>query len=562
MSVPVSDLLIENIRIVDVGTLQLQWGWLAVKDGRIVLVSGEGDAKDLPVAKQVIDAGGMYAVPTLIDAHMHIESSFTTPRRFVEAALPAGTGAVLADPHEIANAAGSAGVAWLVEEAADLPMDIYFALPSCVPATDASLESSGAVFGVTELENLASRYPGRFIALGEVMDFTALLQPESRLTPILAWAKQRRLLIDGHCPSLTPRQRQLYFSHGIMTDHTLAFPEKIRSELSMGVWVQLQEKSVTAANIAALAELPLEHVVFITDDHAPSQFVHGHLNAVVRKAISLGFDPLQAIASATIRPARYLGLRDAGILAPGFWANFFLTADLNRLEPEQVYYRGRPAAQWLSEQNGPSKPFAATAMHIPQITAGDLQIDAAGPIPVIVSNGENTATQLEWLDWQGDPWQDPLPDDYAWCLSVGRHQPHKEIGLCLLRGFGPREGALAATVAHDSHNVVAVGHFPDLTAAVAALDTIGGGFAAVVQDVVKASIPLPTAGLLSDEPPAEIAALFAAFEQQMQVQGITHARALTFFIMLSLTVSPYYKLTTKGVVDVQARTILWHHKQV
>ncbi|WP_461367592.1 amidohydrolase family protein [Candidatus Darwinibacter acetoxidans] len=262
-------LVVRNIQLVNVGTLSVEPAWVAVSDGRIAYVGRSGEP--IPEAEVIIDGEGDYLVPSLIDAHMHIESSFTTPRRFVEAALPAGTGTILSDPHEIANVAGVEGVDWIVRASEGLPMDIYFALPSCVPATNTELETPGADLRLEQLQELYARHPERFIALGEVMDFTALLDPNSRLHPILDWAKERRLVIDGHCPSLPPEDRQVYFSHGIMADHTITNPEKITSELAMGVWVQLQEKSVTQENVEALQKLPMEQVLLITDDYAPSR---------------------------------------------------------------------------------------------------------------------------------------------------------------------------------------------------------------------------------------------------------------------------------------------------
>lgn len=551
-------LVVRNIQLVNVGTLSVEPAWVAVSDGRIAYVGRSGEP--IPEAEVIIDGEGDYLVPSLIDAHMHIESSFTTPRRFVEAALPAGTGTILSDPHEIANVAGVEGVDWIVRASEGLPMDIYFALPSCVPATNTELETPGADLRLEQLQELYARHPERFIALGEVMDFTALLDPNSRLHPILDWAKERRLVIDGHCPSLPPEDRQVYFSHGIMADHTITNPEKITSELAMGVWVQLQEKSVTQENVEALQKLPMEQVLLITDDYAPSRFAQGHINTVVRKAIALGLDPLQAIASTTVRAARFLGLRDVGIISPGYWANFWTTESLQELVPKRVFYRGRDVRAWLEELPTMELDPVGGPMHIPAISPEDLTIATEGPLPALVSNGETTTTQLGWVDWQGHPYTDPLPPGYAWCLATTRHSPNKEVALCLLKNYGPQRGAIASTVAHDSHSVIAVGQFPDLLTAISELARLQGGFVAVEQGQVTAKVHLPYAGLLSDEPAAQIAEQVRQFEEEMSRLGVVHERALVFFTVLSLTVSPYYKLTPKGVIDVQKREIIWRHR--
>lgn len=577
------DCLVYNVKIVDVGLLEVRQGWFGIREGRVWHVGTGNPKARCQQSKHGVDGHGQYAVPSLIDAHMHIESSFVTPRRFVEAAVPAGTGCILADPHEIANVAGIEGIKYLVESSKNLPMDIFFAIPSCVPATSVELETPGAVFDLSEVRQVR-KLSSRFIALGEVMDYVSLLQPDSRASRVLQWARAEGLIIDGHCPSLTGLDRQTYFARGVQADHTLMWPEKIREEVSAGIWVQLQEKSLIPENISVLKGLrDISRILLVTDDYSPSLFYTGHLNSIVRKAIKLGLEPLQAIAAATVRPARYLRLPDQGMIAPGKWANFFLTDDLTQLRPHQVYFRGKLVAeggilsQKLPEAVRPSAKLTHT-VHAPAVNAWTFTVplpDGCHRVPAVTSNGVNTETGLEEVTVRvrDGEFQFAEEDSLNLAAVLRRHGDAPGLdrscsarakasqegrpALCLLKGFGPRRGAIASTVAHDSHNLVVIGRSAvDMALAVNSVREQQGGMVAVVDGQVISRVELPIAGLLTDQPVWSVAESMAAFEQAMQELGVKHERALTFFIVFSLTVSPHYKLSDRGLVDVNQRRII------
>ena len=339
------DALLSNARIADVFRYRLFKGWIGIRDGRFVAVEA-GDAPGGIRAAESRDLAGRIVLPGLIDSHLHIESSLLTPRRFAEAVLPFGTTSILSDPHEVGNVAGEAGVKWMIAASQNLPLRIYHSIPSCVPATAPELEWTHEVFDAAAIRRLA-RQPS-VIALGEVMDYRGLLGPNERLQAIVAAARENKLIIEGHIPTLSGLELSQYLAHGISSDHTLTFAAKIQEQISKGLAVMLQTKSVTPENMAAVADLPdRSHIILVTDDIEPPLLTDGkgHLSRIVALAIECGMPPLEAIAAASIRPARYLGLRDHGAIAPGFLADFLVMDDIAAFPPAQVYVGGQAVAE-------------------------------------------------------------------------------------------------------------------------------------------------------------------------------------------------------------------------
>ena len=358
------DLLLSNATVVDVFRLTTFRGWVGVKEGRFRYVEPGDPPADLQAARRE-DLAGRYLLPGLVDAHMHIESSLITPRRFAQAVLPQGTTAVLTDPHEVANVAGEEGVRWMVQASQGLPLRIYVAIPSCVPATSPELESTAGVFDGDVVAHLANE-PG-VIALGEVMDYRSVQARDPRLERIVRAARDAHLLIEGHVPLLSGTELSDYLSWQITSDHTLMSPAKIREETAKGVAVMFQAITIDRANIAAAMELPEHaHILLVTDDVEPGLLPEGHLSRVVRIAIEAGMPPLQALASATIRPARYLGLRDLGAIAPGYRADWLVADDVIAFPPREVWvsgqcvavdgqYRGDPLPELTASVSRPCK---------------------------------------------------------------------------------------------------------------------------------------------------------------------------------------------------------------
>jgi adenine deaminase len=560
------DTLFTNARIVDVFRLRTFAGWFGVRGERFLFVE-EGAPPAGLAAKQTVDLGGAFVAPGLIDSHMHIESSLLTPRRFAEAVIPHGTTALLADAHEVGNVAGEAGIAWMVQAGNDTPMRIFHALPSCVPATSPEIESTAQVFGAAEIERMLAL--PRVIALGEVMDYRGLLGQSPRLPPLVAAARRTGVRIEGHIPTLTGMELSEYLSHGVQSDHTLTFPAKILEQLSKGVTVMLQAKSLTPENMACVNGLADRNgIVLVTDDVEPNLLREGHLTRMIGLAVKSGLAPIEALASATIRPARYMGLHDLGGIAPGYLADFIVLDDLAAFPPRQVWVGGRrmavngkaldipvPAARPLPEFPALPGPLTAADFRLlPDAPAGRQQRTANA---VVVVNQTNSITRLE-----------PVPvtvedgfarfaegDGLSLVAVFARRGGARSVGV--IKNVGIDVGAAASSMAHDSHNLLVVGR--DVAAMARAANAVfemGGGVAVDDGLGVVAGLHLPVFSLISDEHAETVAAELDAVELALRGLGMKSQRPFLQLSLLALSVSPYYKFSDKGVVDTEARALL------
>ena len=558
------DLLLVNARIADVFRCRLFEGWVGIRDGRFITVEA-GAAPQHIQAAETRDLGGRIVMPGLIDSHMHIESSLLTPRRFAEAVLPFGTTTILSDPHEVGNVAGEDGVKWMIAASQNLPLRIYHSIPSCVPATSPEIEWTHQVFDAAAIQRLA-KLPS-VIALGEVMDYRGLLGPNERLRAIVRAAKAQNLLIEGHIPTLAGMELSQYLAHGISSDHTLTFAAKIQEQISKGLAVMLQTKSVTPENVAAIAQLPdRSHIILITDDIEPSLLADGHLSRIVTLAIDCGMPPLEALAAATIRPARYLGLRDHGAIAPGFLADFLVMDGIAAFPPAQVFVGGQAVAQAgamtaaISREN-PAQP---SYPGIPgSFAADDFKLDsqgASGPVQaqvVALQNKRSTLTKLTRMTLTLQDGHALLQDNDGLALAsvIARDKSSRTVGL--IANTGLQQGAWASSVAHDCHNLLVIGCSPAAMASAAnAVHAMGGGVAVAAREGLKAALPLPYFGLLSDEPVAAVAAGLIAVEDAMRSIGAHQTRPFLTFSIMSLSVSPYAKFTDKGLVDTESRQLI------
>lgn len=569
------DLLITNASIVDVVTQGTYRGWLAIRDGRFVEVE-EGDAPAPGVihAREAVDAGGAFVQPGMLDVHMHIESSLVTPRRFAEAALPHGTTTVLQDPHEVANVLGAAGIRWMVRASRGLPMRVFSAISSCVPATSADIETPNAAITPDEVRELA-REDG-VLALGEMMDFQGLVAGDAHLAAMLQAAAESGLSLEGHVPSLAGVELSRYVAYGIRSDHTLMTPEKLREQLRKGLWVMVQEKSLTPEVVASIRALPDRgRVLLITDDVMPNRLLGGHLSRLVQRAVELGWDPIDAIASATVRPAAYLGLHDLGQVTPGARADFVVTEALATYPPREVFVGGvrvaereRTVVSSVPTGEVPAPAGLAQAFDGGWLRAASFGFGGNGGgadrvrARVVVVNDVNSFTTLEERDVV---LQDgvPLDEDLALACVLPRAalRPgaagHRPV-VCLVAGLGVRHGAYATSFAHDSHNVFVVGREPEaMLSATRAVLAAGGGMAfAVAAHEPPLVLPLPLAGLLSDEPVPWVARRFDALEGALRAAGMRARNPVLLLTLLPLSVSPDFKVSDKGVVDVQGRRVL------
>lgn len=561
------DLLMYGAQIADVFRLRVFDGWVGIRDGRFVYVE-EGTPPANIAAKEKRDLSKRVIVPGLIDAHMHIESSHLTPRRFAQAVLPHGTTTVLADAHEVANVAGEEGVRWMIHAAQNLPLRIFHAIPSCVPATSPDLEWTSAVFDANVIARLAHE-PG-VIALGEVMDYGAVLANNPRLRGLVEAAHDAGLIVEGHIPTLRGTDLSQYLAWRVTSDHTLTTPAKIREQISKGLAVMLQTKSCTPENLAAVMALAdRSRILLVTDDIEPSLLVKGHLSLIVNLAIDAGMPAIEAIASATIRPARYLNLRDLGGIAPGYRADFCVMDELAAFPPREVFVGGEHIASEgrLVACHLPASPAMPASVKLPGPFAREdflLNDTRTSHIPhndsiianaVVVKHATTSLTDLERVPVRLENGAPELDDTLALVAVIARDGSSKSIGI--VKDFGLRAGAVASSFAHDSHNLLVVGHDAnDMAIAANAVREMRGGVAVVREGKLGATLHLPVFGLISDAPLDEIVREFDGLEIALRDLGVAHQRPFLMLSLLALSVSPNFKFTDKGVIDTERRQLL------
>ena len=556
------DLVIKNVKIVNVFTESIVEGDVAVTGGAIAYIG----PIDFPyTANEEIDGAGRYAVPGFIDAHMHIESSMMAPARFAELVLACGTTTVAADPHEIANVCGAAGVRAMAEASANMPLHVLMMAPSTIPSAP-GLERSGWSLGEKEMEELLD-IPG-VAGMGELMDFNAVAGGDERILGVVEAARRRGVILDGHVPALTGARLQAFRATGVDADHTDMSLPRAKEKLAAGFSIQIQHSFLSEDLIAYVDQFPLQdRIMLITDDVPFVELVeHGHLNANVRRAIALGLRPLRAIRYATINAAARLRLYDRGAVSPGYRADILLMKDLEKIEPDMVFSDGELVAEngkclvRMDAYRFPEEFYHS--VHVLPLAAEDFALRAELPagaaealVHVLGCNEITTRTKNEtrWIPVRNGQL------DTAGLVKVGviyRHgygpekAPGKEVSLGLLAGFPAFRGALATTYAHDSHNLTVYGtDEEDMARAANRLLEIGGGLCAVQGGEVLAEVPLPVAGVLTEGEADELQEQFGAFFRAVERLGLRHANPMMFLTLMTLAVSPEIKCTDIGLVD-------------
>ncbi|MFZ0050322.1 MAG: adenine deaminase [Desulfobaccales bacterium] len=501
-----------------------------------------------------MEVRGSYILPGLIDGHLHLESSMLTPRELARALLPLGTTTVVADPHEIANVWGTAGLDYLLAASRGLPLDFFFMLPLCVPASP--LESAGAMLTADLLA--AYRRRPRVLGLAEVMNFPGVVSGEADLLRKLALFP--RGPVDGHAPLLSGKALSAYRLAGIGSDHECTQLDEAREKLSLGFYLMLREGSL-AKNLQdllpAVTAASLRRAMLVTDDCHPEDLLKGHLNALLKKAVSLGCDPLQAVTMATLNPAEYFRLGDRGGLAPGLKADLLVVGDLQGFQIQKVFKNGRLVAdggELLADLPSPEAAVPATTFRVREFplealsprTVGDL-VKVIGLIPgQLLTEKRVLPAPVKEGRLAADPGRDLLK-----LAVVERHHGSGNLGLGLVQGFAMRRGALASSVAHDSHNIVVVGALEsDMLLAVRRLTALGGGLVVVAAGQVLAELPLPIAGLMSPRPLEEVAAAYSRLKTAYRGLGGVLPDPFMALSFLALPVIPELKLTDLGLVDV------------
>ena len=542
-----ADLLLKNARLVNVFAGEIHPADIALAGGRVL---GWGAYQ----ARRTVDLEGRFVCPGLIDAHVHLESAMVRPAEFARAVVPHGTTAVVCDPHEIANVLGLDGVRYILEASEGLPLQVYVMAPSCVPATH--METAGAELTAADIEALW-RYE-RVIGLAEMMNFPGVLFRVPAVLEKIQAAGRRP--IDGHAPGLSGLDLNAYAAAGVRSDHESTMLEEAREKLRRGMHVMIREGS-TARNLRALLPVATagkaRYCHFCTDDRHPDTLLsEGHIDDVVRKAIAQGLDPVTAVQMATINTAEYFRLQHLGAVAPGYQADLLVLDDLERVQVAQVYARGELVAEggdFLSSAAALPQTAIPPSMHVDP-AATDLSI-AAGPgaarvVGIIPEQVVTEDLRLVPTTAGGQVVSDPERDLLKMAV-VERHRGTGNVGLGLVRGMGLRRGAIASSVAHDSHNLVLVGASDDdMRAALTAVVDMGGGQVVVADGEVHAACPLPIAGLMSDRPLEEVRDRVEALTHAAHALGCGLPDPLMTLSFLALPVIPALKLTDKGLVDV------------
>ncbi|MHB1390538.1 MAG: adenine deaminase [Thermoleophilia bacterium] len=545
-----ADLVLRNARVVDVLAGDIVTTDVAVHAG---VVAGLGSYE----GETVIDLEGRYLCPGFIDAHLHIESTMLTPPEFARAVVPHGTTAVVCDPHEIANVLGIEGINYMLRASAGLPVTVYVMLPSCVPATD--METSGAQLTSRDLSLLLNQ--NRVLGIAEMMNYPGVLAGDPQVLDKIRIADGRR--VDGHAPGLTGKDLCAYIDAGIHSDHECVTAAEAREKLGLGMYIMAREGS-TARNLEAIAGIITSEnsrrFMHCTDDRHPGDLLgDGHIDHNIRRAIRAGVAPLIAIQMATINPAAYFGLTDTGAVAPGFRADFAVLDDLEKVTVSKVFKAGKVVAQdgeaAVFEAEAPGRIIRST-VNIRKAGVESLKIKATGQrLKVIGVIPDQIITEKlvlgATLDDAGFAVADPQRD----LLKIAvfeRHLASGNVGLGFVQGMGLKQGAIANSVAHDSHNVIVTGvSDDDMWAAVQQVIRMQGGAAVVAGGEVLASLPLPVAGLMSDRPAVEVAAGSQALIEAARGLGCPLADPLITLSFLALPVIPELKLTDRGLVDVE-----------
>jgi len=546
-----ADLILANARVVNVFTGEIEPGNVAIYGDSI---AGVGDYQQ---AKQVIDLEGRYLAPGFINGHTHIESSMLDIGQYARAVVPRGTLAIVTDLHELANVCGLDGIRYVMNSARHLPLELFLMAPSCVPATQ--LETSGAEFGPEALGQILGWK--EIIGLGEVMNFPGVLSGDRNLLAKIDLAKGK--VVDGHAPGVSGKNLTAYIAAGIYSDHESVSLNEAKDKLRQGMYLMIREGS-SEKNLEELLPLVTDKTYkrcfFVVDDRSCADLLRdGDIDAVVRKAIALGLDPVRAIQLATINTAEYFRLHRLGAIAPGYIANLVVVGELSGLDIDMVFYRGRLVARQgkalfpiyqSSDQRVSNtvniKPFGIEALRLPALAE-------TKPVIEVVPGQIVTRKRVERVKVSDGVIVADTDRDILKLVVIERHKATGNIGLGLVKGFGLKKGALVSSIAHDSHNIITVGTDDrDIFAGIKEIERLKGGLAVVAQGKVLGSLALPIGGLLSTEPLEVVVSQLEKLEQLARDLGTILPSPWATLSFLALPVIPELRLTDLGLVDVNA----------
>ena len=545
------ELVLTGCKVVNVFSHKIIETSIAIDSGKII---GLGDYD----AHRKIDMKGAYVAPGLIDSHVHIESSMVSPEEMAKVIVGKGTTTIIADPHEIANVCGIDGIKYMMESSKDIPLNVFFMLPSCVPAT--SFEHSGAVLAAKDLSELIEEK--RVLGLGEIMDYPKVINGDPGMIDKMLLAQGK--IIDGHGPMLSGKALNAYMINGVRTDHECTTIEEMDERLSLGMYVSIREGSAARDLLKLLPginESNQRRCTMCTDDKHPEDIIkEGHIDHNVRLAIGSGMHPITAINMATINAAECYNLRDIGAIAPGYDADLIIFDDLEKFEIRQVYKKGvlvADSGNTLFEVHKADASKILNTVKLTEISESDLKIplksDIARVIRIIPGSllTEMVIRKVS-VDSEGC-FESNKYIDIVKLAVIGRHDHNKSVGLGLIENFELKGGAIALSIAHDSHNIIVAGdNDRDMVIAVEKIRSTGGGIAVAKDGEILSSLELPLGGIMSDRDMEHVSLKVTemrkdAFEKLSVSRKIDPIMTLSF---LALPVIPDIKLTDMGLFDV------------
>lgn len=540
-----ADLVLKNAKYLNVFSNEFLCGDIAVANG---LIAGVGKYD----GKTEIDVSGKLVLPGFIDAHIHLESSMVTPAEFAKAVVAHGTTTVITDPHEITNVMGIDGVEYMIQASQNLPIDVHFMMPSCVPATD--IDESGAELDCKDIDLYLDNK--KVLGLAEMMNYVGVINGDKNVLSKIVTSQAHHKKIDGHAPELSGNDLNAYIAAGVYSDHECSTFENALEKLRKGQFIMIRE-GTAAHNLKALMPLLTQQYysrcMFATDDKHPSDLLYGgHIDYIVKQALKNGADPIVALKTATHHAARYFLLNNKGAIASGYLADIVVVDNLEDFNVETVFKRGKLVF------DGEVKDFSAPTVdeklaekcfdtfHLDSVTPSSFKVD--GKLGLIgLVGGELLTRNLGTAD------KIDVENDILKIACIERHKGTNHIGVGYVKGYSLKSGAVATSVAHDSHNIITVGcNDDDIAVAVNAIKDSKGGIAVVENGKIKALLELPIAGLMSDEPLTTVNeklenAKSSAYELGAD-KSIDPFMTLSF---LSLPVIPSLRITTKGVFDVE-----------
>ncbi|MBQ4115642.1 adenine deaminase [bacterium] len=543
-----ADLVIKNANIVNVLSEEIHKADIAIAEGFIVGI-GENYS-----GKIEIDINGAYVTPSFIDGHVHLESSMVLPKEFAKTVLPAGTTTAIIDPHEISNVFGLHGISFMHEAIKNLPLDVYTMLPSCVPATP--FETSGFDLNSYDLSLLIDK--PWVLGIAEMMNFPGVLNLDKNVMAKLELAKQRDKRIDGHAPYLSNKDLCAYIASGVKSDHECTNPQEAIEKLRLGMYIMIREGTAAKdlnALIPVLKDCNTRKCIFVTDDRHPSDLKE-HINGMVRRAVEAGVNPIKAIQCASLNTAEYFGLKNLGAVAPGYKADLLILPDLESFKPDFVLKNGEIIVEngvLTSKLEQNETPSMRGSVNVKWIEEEDFTIKAQSnivkTIEVIPHQLVTKSTLSEIKIQDGNAVSNTENDTLKICV-IERHRATGNIGKGFVKGFNLKSGAIASTVAHDSHNMIVVGtNDYDMYIAAVELVKSQGGKVVVNNGEILSKLPLPIAGLMSDKDFSYVLEKCEELNKAAHSIGCTLDDPFMTMAFMSLPVIPELKITDKGIFD-------------